>query len=196
MKKIIVFAVLLLCSIMLQAQSETLKPGLYAMKNECLVPLKFSHSVSTVEGRNTMGTEIVYETYRFRGLSSGIEASGTFILVIDPKKKEVVKKFSEYNPFIKNIKPSRMTIVPLKINTQKQCREYCPGMKLEGLNVEGRDEMEFDWKAIGTGIYQIEVHNLKAGEYAIFFTTSKINGPDFTAMFGFTISDPNQVKTF
>jgi len=192
MKKCFFIATLLLCPLLLLAQDILLQPGIYTLVDETPVPLKFCYGISSVQGKNTLGVEVAYETYRYRGETSGIEASDTFILVIDPARKEVVKKFSEYNPFVRNMKPARMIIVPLAVNPENQCREYYPGMKLEGVNVQERPEMKFDWEEIGDNTFKIKVQDLRAGEYAIIFKIAGLQGPDFNAMFGFTITAKNQ----
>lgn len=190
MKKTVIFAAIaafLICPAISLAQSISVKPGIYTLVDGKPIPLNFSYSSSSVEGKNVMGVELAYKTYRFKGETSGVAASDTFIVAINPNLKEVVKKFKEYDPFIKSMKPTKMIIVPLKVDSEAKCREYYPGMQLEGMNVQNRTEMEFDWNEVSENIFLLKVHNLIPGEYAFVFTPTKILGPDFTAIFGFTI---------
>jgi len=188
----VTIAALLLCQAVSSAQTTKIGPGIYTLVGGTPIPLKFSYSSTSVKGENMMGVELAYQTYRFKGETSGVEASDTFLLAINPKLREVVKKFKEYNPFIKTMRPTKLIIVPLSVDHQMQCREYYPGMKLEGMNVQDRKEMKFDWEEVNDNIYMLKVHGLKPGEYAFIFNPIKILGPDFTAIFGFTIPETYQ----
>jgi len=180
---------LLLFTVESEAKQKSVTPGIYSLNGETLVPLNFSYSTTSVEGKNVMGVEVSYETYKYKGESSGVEASGSFILVTNPKKWEVEKKFKKYDPFVRNLKPTKLIIVPLTVNSEQKYREYYLGMKLQGMNAQSRTEMKFDWEELSDNIYRIDVQYLVPGEYAIIFTDSRLLGPDFSAIYGFTITD-------
>lgn len=174
------------------AQKDERKPGIYAVVEEKAIPLTYLYGKASVSGENFYGVEVSYNTYRFNGESSPVTTDSTFILVIDPQKREVVRKMKEYDPFIKSMKPAKLIVIPLTVNSEMHCREYYQGMKLETIRVDDQPKIEFDWGKLSENSYVIRVHGLKPGEYGFVFKPEGGMGFDYTAIFDFTIPDKTE----
>jgi len=169
------------------AQPDVRKSGLYAIVNGASIPLSSTYGVVSALGENRLGLEVTYQTYQYKGESSGTVADSTFVLVIDPAKKEVSRKMSGYDPFIKKMTPNKVIIVPLEVIHQSQCRVYYPGAKCNGLRFEQNTKIKFEATKISDNSFEIRTHTLPAGEYGFVFHPNTMDGFDFSAIFGFTV---------
>jgi len=187
--RIIIPAVLalLFLPVISSAQMDTREPGIYALVGEQSIPLTFISGSSCVSGENYMGVEITQSLFRYRGVTSDVVADSSFVLVIDPKQKEVTKKMKEYDPFIRSMKPTKLRIVPLAVNEELQCREFYPGMKAETIRIEGQEKIKFDWEKLSDNSFVIYTHGITPGEYGIIFSPEDIYGPDYSRIFSFSV---------
>jgi len=179
--------VALLLPILSFGQPDGRKSGLYAIVNGESIPLSSTYGSVSAIGENELGYSISYQTFRYKGESSGTAADSTFVLVIDPTKKEVSKKMSGYDPFVKTMKPEKVIIIPLEVNHETQSRLYYPGAKVNRVRFEKNTRIEFESSKISDNSFEIRTHTLPAGEYGFVFLTKGIEGYDFTGIFGFTI---------
>jgi len=169
------------------AQMDTRAPGIYALVGEQSIPLTFVRGSSCVSGENYLGVEISKSIFRYGGETSDVVADSTFVLVIDPKQKEAIKKMKEYDPFIKSMKPTKLRIVPLTVNKELKCREFYPGMKAETIRIEEQETIKFDWQKLCDNSFVIQTHRIPSGEYGIIFSPQDLLGPDYSIIFSFSV---------
>lgn len=169
------------------AQMDERQPGLYAIVGEESIPLTFSNGTTSVSTTGILGVEVGRTRCIYRKPSSGVEASGMFVMVIDPEQKAIVKKLKSYKPFFKKMTPNDVLVLPLTVDGNK--RIYEEGKTIAGINVSIKDRMDFEWEQITDNSYEIHVQNLIPGEYGFVFRPSKLGEFDYSAIFGFTITE-------
>jgi len=190
LKKIVFIAATLLVLLLPDisfAQADGRKPGLYAIVEGESVPLSFTYGAVSAIGERHLGFEVNYQTYRYKGESSGTAADSTFVLVIDPTRKKASKTMSEYDPFVKRMTPEKIIIIPLEVVHEKQSRMYYPGAEYNGVSVEKNTRIDFEFTKISDNSFEIRTRTLPEGEYGFVFCTRGIDGFDYTGIFGFTI---------
>lgn len=184
------FLALLIMPFSSHAQMNGLAPGIYAVTDTVSTPLKYSCGGAYVEiagVESVIRYEIVHEIFHYAGITSGVNASDTFLFVTDHSRKEIVKTMKEYDVFIRNMSPEDMVLFPLSVNSSKKRREYDASPTMRGFSGEENAAIDFEWKEISDNVYEITVHGLPAGEYAFAFRYSRFYPFDFTAIYGFTI---------
>lgn len=165
------------------AQLDERAPGIYAVVGEESLPLPFVRSITV-----GFGDFVSYSTVYYKGESSGLNASRTFVLVTDLTKST----FTIKDPFVSTLRPVNAKLLPLLSNKKKHRREYKVGVRIAaGLLYEDEYGLEFDWEQITDNSYLITVpENLPAGEYGFAFCVQRFNEQDFfNAIFGFTIPE-------
>ena len=168
------------------AQSERLEPGIYAIIDSTATPLTYSNGVAANSGINIIGVEVGSTKYNYKGETSGVKATGKFIMVIDPEKKMIVKTPRKYNPFIRTMTPELIMIVPLEVANGK--RVYDGGTSLQGINTKKHTRMEFQWELVDENTYEITA-DLMPGEYAVIFKAAKLGEYDFSSIYGFYVEE-------
>lgn len=185
MKHIItVFAACLLFASASFAQDEKLAPGIYAVVDSTVTHLSYTPGIAANSGLNVIGVEVGRVKFTYKGESSGVKATGKFIMVIDPEKKVSRKTPKLYDPFIKSMTPELIMIVPLEVVKNK--RVYDEGMSIQGINTERKTRVEFQWELIDENTYEITA-DLLPGEYAVVFKPAKLGGYDFCSIYGFYV---------
>lgn len=169
------------------AQMDERQPGLYAIVGDESIPLTFSNGTTSVSTTGILGVEVGRTRCIYREPSSGVEASDMFVMVIDPEQKAIVKKLKSYKPFFKKMTPNDVLVLPLTVDGNK--RIYEEGKTIAGINVSIKDRMDFEWEQITDNSYEIHVQNLIPGEYGFVFRPSKLGEFDYSAIFGFTITE-------
>ena len=191
MKKICLIAAAMmgfvLSSVVALGQVDERVPGIYAMVEGESVPLGFVNGTTAVSTTGVLGVEVGKTKVSFKGTESGVLASGTFVMVIDPEKKAVTKTLKNYNPFIKSMTPSNLLVLPLTVVKEK--RVYDEGMSIDGIKTSVQGRMDFEWEQVGDNLFEIRVQGLVPGEYGIVFRASKLAAFDYSAMFGFTVAE-------
>lgn len=166
------------------SQLDERQPGLYAIVGEQSIPLAYSNCTTNKNTINVLGFEIAKKEYSYKNPTSGINASVTFVLVIDPEQKAIIRTIKSYNPFIKTLTPDDMLIIPLSVRKNK--RVYEEGKTYNGFNFTIKDYVEFEWEQISENSFEIRVKNIIPGEYGFILRPAKFSIYDYTAMFGFT----------
>lgn len=191
MKKARIIVATLLCTFFFAvnayAQMDERQPGLYAIVGEESIPLTFSNGTTSVSTTGILGVEVGRTRCIYRKPSSSVEASDMFVMVIDPEQKAIVKKLKSYKPFFKKMTPNDVLVLPLTVDGNK--RIYEEGKTIAGINVSIKDRMDFEWEQITDNSYEIHVQNLIPGEYGFVFRPSKLGEFDYSAIFGFTITE-------
>lgn len=187
MKKIITVIAALVCFTVLDlsAQNDTRDPGIYAVVDGVSTPLVYTSGIAHKSGTEVLGLEIGRSKFSYRGATSGVESGDTFVLVIDPEKKNIIRTLKKYEPFVKSMTPSNIIIVPLIVKKDK--RIYDEGMEVYGFKVEGKPRVPFSWEMISDNSFQIVAEGLAPGEYGIIFRATKLAPYDYDAIFGFTV---------
>lgn len=178
--------------ILSSAQSDEHNPGIYTLVGEDYVPLNYIYG-SMPPGITVAG--VGKEKYNYKGVHSGVNASDTFILVIDLNKKSGVISQKKFDYFWKGMTPEDMIILPLITNEKKDRREYDAGIVIGvgsgsvsgGINLEKKDRPGMEWEQITDNSFKIKVPNLEPGEYGFVFRTAKLASFMYQALFGFTI---------
>jgi len=176
------------------AQSDEHAPGIYALVGEEYVSLPFIHGTAA-PGLAVAG--VGKNKYNYKGASSGVNASDTFILVIDLNKKTGVVTPKKFDSFCKDMTPEDLQVLPLITNIKKDRREYDCGLTIGatsgvsgvsgGINLEKKDHLPTEWEQITDNSFKIKVPNLESGEYGIIFRTTKLSSYFYEFLFGFTI---------
>lgn len=166
------------------AQEATLAPGIYAVAGEEFTHLAYSNGTAINSGTNLLGFELGNHKYKYKGATSGVQATNKLIMVINPEKKGISKTPKKYDPFIKSMTPANIIIIPLEVVKDK--RIYDEGTLVEGINTTRKARMEFEWEMVDENTFEI-VGNFAPGEYAVVFKPSKLGELDFTSIYGFFV---------
>ncbi len=185
MKHVItIFTACLLFASAAFAQSEKLAPGIYAIIDSTATHLSYTPGVAANSGINVIGVELGRTKFTYKGESSGVNATGKFVLVIDPEKKGIRKTPKIYDPFIKSMTPELIMIVPLEVVKNK--RVYDEETSIQGINTKKKTRVEFQWKIVDEYTYEITA-DLQPGEYAVVFKPAKLGAYDFSSIYGFYV---------
>jgi len=192
--KIIIAALVALAffPIVSSAQSDEHAPGIYTLVGEEYIPLTYIYG-SEAPGVTVVG--VGRQKYNYKGVSSEVNASDTFILVIDPNKKTGVISAKKFDYFWKGMNPEDMLVLPLITNQKKNRREYDAGITIGvgsgsvsgGINLENKERATIEWEQITDNSFKIKVPNLEPGEYGFIFRIAKASSFMYESLFGFTI---------
>lgn len=191
---LIVAALALILPVNASAQEyDTREPGIYAIVRGESIPLKYTSSHSgrssgrDIDSRSPGNDYIGTSESFYNGLSSGIIADATFVLVNDPERSI----YTAYDPFIKLLTPADMVIVRLAVNPEKGRRELTTDRAIGIENVElvfREGGLSFEYKQISENSYKIQVSGLEPGEYGIAFRVPHSRDFDYYyGVYGFTI---------
>ena len=164
------------------AQGEKLTPGIYAIVDSTVTHLSYTSGVAENTSFNIIGVEVGKIRFTYKGESSGVKATGKFVMVIDPEKKGIRKTPKIYDPFIKSMTPELIMIVPLEVVRNK--RVYDEGTSVLGINTEKKTRVEFQWKLIDENTWEITA-DMQPGEYAVVFKPAKLGTYDYSCIYGF-----------
>ena len=167
------------------AQMDDREPGLYAMIDGESVPLVYHSGIASTTKRTLLGLEVDKSKYEYKGATSGIVASDTFVLVINPEKKNIIKTLRKYDIFVRGITPDNLAVVALEVKNGKK-RIYDEGTVVGGIAGQTRERAPMEWEMISDNSYRIKV-DLAPGEYAFVCRATKLAPFDFTAIYDFTI---------
>jgi len=199
MKRFAIIAVLALFILPVKsfAQLDERTPGIYAVVGEQSTPLPYIYG-TTSGGSVGIGIVSIGSTkINYKGVTSGVNASGTFVLVIDPNKKTGSATPKKFDMFVKNMTPEEVLIVPLTTNAKKDRREFDSGLGIGigagpvgvGMNTENKERNGFEWEMISDNSFKIKVSGLTPGEYGIVFRQGKIGSYMYNNLFGFTVPE-------
>lgn len=166
------------------AESEKLAPGIYAIVDSTATHLSYTPGTAVHSGLNIIGVELGNSKFTYKGESSGVKATGKFVMVIDPQKKGIRKTPKIYDPFFKSMTPELIMIVPLEIAKNK--RIYDEGMSVQGINTEKKARVDFQWELTDENTYEITAE-LQPGEYAVVFKAAKLGPYEFDSIYGFYV---------
>ena len=190
MKRLEIFAAALagalLVTVSASAQDERLAPGIYAVVDGTPTHLTYTPAVNVKSGINVIGVEVGNSRFDYKGETSGVTATGKFIMVIDPENKGIRKTPKLYDPFIKSMTPELIMIVPLDVVKNK--RVYEEGTSIQGINTKKKTRVEFQWELIDENTWEIRA-DLQPGEYAVVFKPAKLGAYDFCSIFGFYVEE-------
>lgn len=185
MKRFLLFLSAIFLAVSLFAQDDTLAPGIYSVNGDEYEKLPFSVAGGGDSGVNVLGLELGKVQYFYKGAESGVKSTGSFVMVIDPEKKVVKGSMKDYNPFIKDMTPENIIIIPLEVKKKK--RVYSEGLTVMGFNTERKARMSFTWERISDNSFRIETEPLVPGEYGIVLKFSKVGKYYYEYLFGFTV---------
>ena len=166
------------------AQGEKLAPGIYAIVDGTATHLTYTPGKSVKSGLNVIGVEVGKDKFKYSGESSGVAATGKFVMVIDPEKKGITKTPKVYDPFVKSMTPDLIIIVPLSV--VKNGRVYDEGTSIQGIKTKKKARVEFQWEPIDENTWEITA-DLQPGEYAVVFKPAKLGAYDFCSIYGFYV---------
>lgn len=185
-KLIIIAAAALMCCFHASAQEDSLAPGLYAICDGEPVLMSYISGMTSKSGVGVLGFEIGEDKIFFKGTTSSIKTSGSFILVCDMSKKGITRTLKKYDVAVKSVTPDNILIIPLEVVKNKK-RAYNGGKSINGINTTKRQFVDFTWEMISDNSYRIECDNIAPGEYGIAFRSAKLAPYDFDAIFDFTV---------
>lgn len=168
------------------AQEAKLAPGIYAVVGEEVTHLTYTNGTAISSGTNLLGFELGNHKYKYKGATSGVQATNKLVMVINPEKKGITKTPKKYDPFIKSMTPANIIIIPLDVDKDK--RIYDEGTLVEGINTTRKARMDFEWEMVDENTFEI-VGDFAPGEYAVVFKPSKLGELDFTSIYGFFVTE-------
>lgn len=171
------------------AQPDMRPPGLYAVVGEQSTPLKYTRGTTEVTSSLGLSADYSYRTYRYEGVASGVEASDTFVLVVNPKQKRTNRMLTADDIFHKSNNPDQMRIIPLSVNQEESRREFDRGITASGMDMNDTPNMEFTWDYLSDNSFLIKVGGLTPGEYGIVFRISLIYPFYYSSIFDFTVPE-------
>ena len=187
MKKLFIASMMLAMSFThVFAQNDSREPGLYIVNGEESTLMTTQTGSISSSSTGLLGIDLGKTKYNFKGATSGATSSGTFVMVINPEKKNVTMGLKKYDVFVSSVTPDNMIIVPLEVVKNK--RVYEAGKSINGFNVSTKDSLPFEWEPLTDNSYTIKV-DLTPGEYAIVFKATKHANFEFTRVFGFTVPE-------
>jgi len=155
-------------SILAFAQDDGLEPGIYAVTDGGYRPLTYSSSTFPFDEVHEDGSHV--HKY-FDGESSGVEVTGTFIMVV-----------GDDSDFFVTVTPSCMKLLPLEVDTEGHMREY------DATSVSVK--VDFEWDRISEDSFQIKVFDCIPGEYAFILRNEGNRKFNYNKIYGFKISEP------
>ncbi len=182
----VTLAVLALFPSRLHAQYDKYDAGVYAVTSDKVIPLECDFNpVSYGSGRESIFFPVSSTNYykMYDGETSGVNVSGTFVLVAGHDQVAYV------NPFDSEITPCSLKIISLEVNREEHYRECRSQDVLEIGDVSFISTpggCEFEWYRIGENSFEIKMLDPKPGEYLIYI------GRDKAVSFCFTIPDTIQ----
>lgn len=187
-RNIILSAVLvLLMCIPAIAQNDPREPGLYSVIGDDSTLLTTVRGGVDTKSTGFMGIEIEKKRIEYKGVTSDTVSYGTFVMVCDMNKKNIVQTMNKYDLFVKSMTPDNIIIVPLQVFKDKK-RIYDEGKSVQGINTQQHERVEFSWEQISDNSYRI-VCNPEPGEYAIVFREAKLGAFNFNTVFDFTVPE-------
>lgn len=205
MKTKLLFSALLLLLLPLNAfaQMDERKPGIYSVVDGKSTPLLYTFSTNIKMGMSIGPVGFGDTKCCYKGVTSGVNASDTLVLVINPKLVAGVMAPTMYTNFYPNMTPEDMLILPLIVNNKKQRREYDSGLALcvyigpivMGGTANDATHPTFKWERISDNSFMINTTGLGPGEYGVIFRPHKLQSHEYGYLFGFTIPEPAEEPT-
>lgn len=186
MKKIFCTIAIMIAAAFCAGAQETLAPGIYALVDSTYTSLSYTNGGTTNSSTNILGIEVGKRKETYKGETSGVQCTGTLVMVIDPEKKVIKKTLKGYDPFIKTMNPNLITIVPLSV--EKNRRVYDEGKSLMGINTEKKERVDFEWEQLDDVTFKINF-TAAPGEYAVVFKATKVDIYDFNSIYGFYVAE-------
>lgn len=188
MKKFILSICLLIAGIGAQAQISQ-GPGLYAINGNDTIKLTVLNGNENVSESHILGVDIQnHDRMQYNEIISDTPTSGSdFLMVIDPNKK-VAKGgvMTDYEPFIKTVKPELLMLVPLEVENDKERRIFNLQENKSALKIKAKNAIEFTWDQVSDSAWIIHTPQLVPGEYAFLVRTTKLDQFDFQQVLDFT----------
>lgn len=166
------------------AQNDNLDPGIYSIIDGTATHLVYTNGAAISSSNNLLGLEIGDTKFKYKGETGEVEVKDKIVMVINPTKKVIKKTTKQYDPFVKNMTPANIIIVPLEIVDGK--RMYDSGRTVEGINTVRKERIEFEWEMVEDNTFEITA-DFEPGEYAVIFRPSKLGEFDFTGIYGFYV---------
>jgi len=184
MKCRIIFIILFLLPGRIFAQYDKYEAGVYAVANEKIIRLECDYNpISYGTGHESIILPISSTKMNkaYDGETSGVNVSGTFILVAGHDQVAYV------NPFDIDLTPRSLKIIPLEVNRQEHCRQYQTEdvLKIGDIVsfINGPGGCDFEWYRVGENSFEIKMLDPRPGEYLIYI------GKDKAVSFCFTIPE-------
>jgi len=160
------------------AQSDAREPGIYAVMGEEFISIDHTFGGSeTNDVAYLNGAQTNPAVVRYRGVTSAVIASNTFVYVVDSEKTAV------FSPFNRGMTPNDMRVLSLSVNDEKQQREY----PLASKRLNELSGLDFEWEQLDDVTFEIHIPGLEPGEYGFVFRRAKFGPFDYTKIFCFTI---------
>lgn len=166
------------------AQNEKLESGIYSVIDGNATHLVYTNGAAISSSNNLLGLEIGDTKFKYKGETGEVEVKDKIVMVINPAKKVIKKTTKQYDPFVKNMTPANIIIVPLEVADGK--RVYDSGRTVEGINTVRKERVEFEWEMVDDNTFEITA-SFEPGEYAVIFRPSKLGEFDFTGIYGFFV---------
>jgi len=161
------------------AQVDELSPGIYAVVNEEYIPLDRVYGGTSNRDLSINGPQLGPAIVWYKGTTSSIEAADRFVYVLNPTEKV------RFSPFNKGMTPRDMKVLSLKVNKEKQQREY----SVYGRRLVNRSGLDFDWKELNDYAFEIHIPEIAPGEYGIVFRKEKLGLFDYVRIYCFTVPE-------
>ena len=166
---------------------QNLAPGLYIEQADGYVLMSYEKGVSITDEDLEDEIQEAFKQYSYKGKTSANVATGSFILVRDPKQKSIVEKAKKYYPFVKTMTPDNIMLVPLKVKKRNRIFE---GLGRKEFVRAKKSRATFDWEQLSDNIFHLTLYDdTPAGEYAFVFRLNNIAQYYFTSVHSFSLPE-------
>lgn len=168
-------------------QLDPREPGLYAVNGEESTLLTFTDASQSSSGISIGIISLGKRQLEFKGATSGTEAHGKFVLVINHEQKSATRVLKNYKPFIKTMNPDDLMIIPLTVEKKKRVLDE--GLFVNGFGTKLIHGVPFSWVQIADNAFEIEVPNLIPGEYGVALKFAELDTFDIKTLYGFYVTE-------
>lgn len=174
------------------AQRDEHSPGFYAVVDGEYKQLPYSSApfFTFSLSFSFFGLTKTYQAQKYKNGVSGLDASDTFVLVINPDKIAGMTAPDHFDCYTMNMTPDNLALVPLLSFPDKDLRYYKlnPTWTIGPFSFrEPSDAIGFDWKQISDNSFEIRVPGLIPGEYGFVTRMSPLSRFEIHSVFGFAV---------
>lgn len=190
MKKLIIALSLMVASFAAMAQTErplpavaaSLEPGIYIVDSNQFIPLGFHHVRNS--GVGVGGVDIT--NHKIKGLYATQRATGTFLIVRDPKRRSTFQTRRKQRVFMRYTTPENFIFLPLEQKKRNRLVGRNLGAGIFDVDLASFKSLPFAWEQVSPESFLITI-DLEPGQYALFFRPDPMAPINYMAAWDFYV---------
>ena len=191
MKKLLFALSLMVASFAAMAQTEktplpaaaaSLEPGIYIVDSNQFIPLCF-HRVRN-SGVGVGGVDIT--NHKIKGLYASQRATGTFLMVRDPKRRATFQTRRKQRVFMRYTTPENFTFLPLEQKKRNRLVGRNLGAGIFDVDLASFKSLPYTWEQVSPEAFLITI-DFAPGQYALFFRPDPIAPISYMAAWDFYV---------